>query len=135
MGYTKQFLSQGAASLQNRSRWVISNHFRDKTWEVHSVLTTALLSIPVHALMTGNTLNIYSSPPICINNNYIYTTIIIYCFFHKGSCLKLPVCLAHVSTHSNFGSPDHIYVFSVLLRVGSVISLALVATLKGKATQ
>lgn len=56
MGYTKQFISQGADSLQNRSRWVISNHFRNKTWKVHSMPTTALL----HALMTGSILHIYS---------------------------------------------------------------------------
>lgn len=56
MGYTKQFISQRAASLQNRSRWVISNHFRNKTWKVHSMPTTALL----HALMTGSILHIYS---------------------------------------------------------------------------
>lgn len=60
MGYTKQFLSQGETSLQNRSRWVISHRFRDKTQEVHSVPTTVLLAIPVHTLMTGNILHIQS---------------------------------------------------------------------------
>lgn len=56
MGYTKQFISQGADSLQNRSRWVISNHFKNKTWKVHSMPTIALL----HALTTGSILHIYS---------------------------------------------------------------------------